>query len=307
MFDIDPIDGQVTVDDYVDVLGVCLRDWLSPAELGYLKAHCVELRLRRYPLWMPAYCLSVRLFQPDQQAIEFIAEKGDRVRMTYLEIARDEIKTVEEQVQAWLDLTYGHLIQLRHGKRRQRRWENGNWRSADLSRVVYRHGKKVKQRSVGMVFQAYGDRPSKRTGELNCCHLEAKVYGSAALRRVGLNHVRDLLNFDFNAFWSSNHPPVVTVDRERLGRWWENRRTKSRRRTPIITRHGYNVDRAVGNLLCRIYGRDKHGNHSIQLLIDNVGRGPWIIRYDRSPHRQRGLGYQGLAVGTCLVSDNINQ
>jgi hypothetical protein len=289
VFKIEPVDGPVTVKDYVDVLAVWLPEPLSLKDLRHLNSHSAKMTVSRYPLaWAPRW-QGIRLYQPQRQAIEFLAEHPE-VLVTYAEIARDVIRDDEAQVQAWLDHTYGHLIQRWHGQRRQRRWQNGNWRSADLA--------KDGRRIVGTVFQAYGDRHSKVTGEFNCCHLEAKVFGSVALRRIGISHPEDLLDFDYQAFWD-RYFLILDVDRERLGRWWDNRRTNSRRRTPIISRHGYNVDRSTGNILVRIYGQDSYGNNSTQLLIDNLGRGPWIV--DKSERSQ------GLAVGTSFLSHNISR
>jgi hypothetical protein len=39
---------------------------------------------------------------------------------------------------------------------------------------------------------AYDDKPSKVTGEVDCFHLESKVNGVAALRRLGIHSVADL-------------------------------------------------------------------------------------------------------------------
>jgi hypothetical protein len=106
--------------------------------------------------WSPRWRQGIRLYQPHREAIEFLARHPD-VLITYVEIARDEIMADIAQVEARLDRTYGHFIQRWHGKRRQRRWANGNWRSGDLA--------KDKRRLLGTVFQD-GDRPSKVTGEL---------------------------------------------------------------------------------------------------------------------------------------------
>jgi len=41
---------------------------------------------------------------------------------------------------------------------------------------------------------------------------------------------------------------------------------------------GYDINRSTGNLLCRIHGMDSRGDFSMQHLVDQVGRGPWISK-----------------------------
>ena len=138
----------------------------------------------------------------------------------------------------------------------------------------YRTGKLHRQ---GVVFQAYGDQPSKVTGEFVCFHLEAKITSSRALRRIGITHPKDLLSFDVNAFWDNNLI-FLDVDRERLGRWYINKNEKKRLRSSPITTWGYyNVHKVTGGRLFRIHGRDEFGHLSVQRFIDQMGSGPYVI------------------------------
>ena len=268
--------------NYIDVLQVWLRDDLPEKHWRFLNAHSGSLWRGRHlgikePLcWAPQWRHTVRLYQPHREAIQFLAEI-DQVLITYLELAHDQIMTSPEAVEAWLRLAREHFVQRWHGKRRTRIWANGNWRSGDLDREILRDGKKIRQRKIGTVFQGYGDRPCKVTGEIDCGHLEAKVYGSSAIRRIGISHPQDLIGFDVEGFWRNNLI-LLDVDRERLGRWYTNRIDRTRLQKSPITNSGYNPHRSTGNLLCRIYGMDPYGGFSIQTLIDQLGRGPWIER-----------------------------
>jgi hypothetical protein len=63
-----------------------------------------------------------------------------------------------------------------------------------------------------------------------------------------------------------------------LGRWYENKLHQTRlQSSPAINKQGYNRHRAVGNLLSRIHGMDAFGNHSVQRLVDELGRGPFMV------------------------------
>jgi hypothetical protein len=268
---------------YLDVVRFWFQRPLSPAELRYLNAHSAKVKLGKdqrikEPLyWAPQWKQVIALYQPQREAIEFLVDV-EKVLITYVEIARDQIMTSRQAVDQWSEFTYAHFVQKWHGKQRFRMWDNGNWRSGDLSRVVWRHGKKERQRKIGTVYQAYRDRRCKVTDEDNCFHLEAKVYSSAAIKRLGIHHPKDLLSFNAEAFWEK-HFRLFKVDRERLGRWYENKLNQTRLRfSPAINDTGYNRHRAVGSVLSRIYGLDEFGNPSTQLLVDQIRRGPFLVQ-----------------------------
>lgn len=250
--------------EYLDVLHLWFKAPLAPKDLRWLNGHCGKVHTGRSlriaePAWFDtSYQQTLRLFQPDEEALRWLAKRND-VLLTHVELTLD---VISEDAEELLGLIPAQFVQRWHRKRQPSRWENGNYRTGRL-------GQK------GMVFQFYADRASKVTGEVDCFHAEAKVYGSAALRRLGIIHPRDLIGFNHDEFWQRNLV-LLEVDRERLGRWWENKRAKTKRRTSTITERGYNVTRATGNLLCRVYGRDAFGNGSLQRLVNQLGRGPFL-------------------------------
>ena len=103
-------------------------------------------------------------------------------------------------------------------------------------------------------------------------HGQAKVTGSAACKRLGIDHPQDLIGFDSDTFWK-RHLVFLDVDRERTGRRLRNQANRTRCRTSPITNGGYNADRAVGNLVCRRFGLtdDQNVPFSLQRLVDHVG------------------------------------
>jgi len=267
MFDLAIVGPRIKPEDthvFVDVLHVWFRSPPTGKEMRQLRQHCGALltgravRVAEPAAFDARYQATLRFCQPDEWALQWLAKRND-VLLTYAEFARD---LITPEYQELLGIFSRHFVQRWHRKRECRLWENGNYRTG-------RRGQ------PGVWFQFYADRHCKITGEVECFHAEARVQGSAALRRIGINHPRDLLTFDHAGFWQGNLA-LLKVDRTRLGRWWRNKLDGTRRQTPIITKSGYDLDRATGNLLCRVYGRDAFGNTSMQALVDNLGRGPHL-------------------------------
>ena len=168
-------------------------------------------------------------------------------------------------MQEMLKLTAKHFVQPWHRKRRSLVFENGNWRSGDLHKR-------------GIIFQAYGDWHSKATGEVDCLHIEAKITGSAVLRRLGINHPIDLISWQESKFWERHLSCFYDVDRRKLGCSWNNRIDGTKKRLKPVPENGfhYDINRATGNFLCRMYGRDEEGLFLTQRLVDRIGRGSWL-------------------------------
>jgi hypothetical protein len=137
----------------------------------------------------------------------------------------------------------------------------------------------------GHGFVAYSDRPSKADPESFCCHIEARYQGIVALRSIGINAASDWLSFDHHAFWKK-HLFFYEIDLSRLGRWYENKRTGKRRQRPRLHRSGkfcYNIDRATGSVLFRIFGRHSTEQAiTVQRIVDRFGRNPALRSIDPS-------------------------
>jgi hypothetical protein len=135
----------------------------------------------------------------------------------------------------------------------------------------------------GRNFVAYSDRPSKISPESSCCHIEARYQGIVALRKTGIHTVSDWLSFDHRAFWQK-HLRLYEIDLTRLGRWFDNKRTRKRRQRPcwhLSGKYSYNVDRALGSVLFRTSGRHSTEQEiNVQRFVDCFGRGPFLRSID---------------------------
>jgi hypothetical protein len=142
----------------------------------------------------------------------------------------------------------------------------------------------------GRTFVTYSDRPSKLDPGSPCCHIEARYQGIVALRSIGINTASDWVSFDHHAFWKK-HLCFLEVDLTRLGRWYDNRRSGKRRqqiRRHLSGKYSYNVDRAIGSLLFRNFGR--HSTEleiTVQRFVDCFGRGPFLRAIDPTPFLPR--------------------
>ena len=308
-----------SVHDYIDELRVWFRERQPERILHALNANSRAMRragnrpgdlhIVEPAWWDHRYKQVVALYQPRPEAIKILAEI-DGAHLTDIEIAHDQIMARPEHVDAWLEKGREHVLQRRHKNHRIRIWANGNWRSADLHRVTQRDGKEIRERKHGIVFQAYGDAPCRITDEPNCAHLEAKVYGSSAIRRIGIYGPKDLLNFDYELFWR-RHFHLYKLDVERLGRWYVNKTKNRRQRSWPKPKGGfhYNEHRSTGGLLCRAVGRDGYGNFSIQRIVNEFGRGPFLKKVPLSASGmvvfRIAQTYPLVATTTSIVWENL--
>ena len=244
---------------YVDVVGVWHKQPLTTQQLCWLSAESKPLikppfLVHRRARFDPSYVMYTRLHQPSKACLEWLA-KRDGVKLTYAELARDHIHDDEDQVYATGKLFNASLVQRRHGNKRNMIFidvANGN----------------TGTRKPGITFCWYTTKPCKITGEVNCFHFEARLCGSRMLRRHGIHHPRDLLTFDHDEFWQEmwgKRLTLVTLDRGRFGRWYDNRRNGTRRRTST------HEDYRRGCLLHRIHGHAGEGGFSPQGVWDQFG------------------------------------
>ncbi|WP_108682076.1 hypothetical protein [Methyloceanibacter sp. wino2] len=237
---------------------------VSPRQLAWLSGHCgaplqgPPFVVNRTARFSSAYRQYLRLLQPQAAVLAWLAKRDDAL-LTYVEVAQDVIMPGEDELCAFAEQFNRSFVQHRHRSRQMTIFENGNARSG--------------ARTPGVTFQWYSDRHSKLTGEVDCFHFEARVSGSKAIKRHGftcgnLSQV-DLEDW-FARLWSSKAIGLYRKDLERLGRWLDNRRKRTRRRASIITDSGYNEDLSRGCIAYRAVGSTAQG------LIDSFGRGPFV-------------------------------
>ena len=137
----------------------------------------------------------------------------------------------------------------------------------------------------GRGFAVYSDLPSKLDSKSDCCHIEARYHGIGALRGIGISTAGDWLSFDQHAFWKKNLV-FYEIDLSRLGRWYDNSRTGKRRhqtRQHLSGYYSYNIDRAMGSVLFRNFGRHStEPEITVQRFVDCFGRGPFLRLIDSS-------------------------
>ena len=298
---------KASVYAYPDVVHVWLKQPISNKERRWLNKQCGKLRTARQmrrvkePAWFnPSYKQTFRLFQPSQEALEWLAKRDD-VLLTFVELALDYTTSDEWLKLALADAFNKHFVQRWHRSRETKIFDNHSNASTG-------------PRRPGLRFQWYTDFPSKVTGE-DCFHLEAKCQGGAALRRIGINHPRDLIQFDHGEFWRAQLTgSFFDCDHERLGRNNSNKREGTRRRTPRISRskngYVYNFDASAGSVLWRVYAiHPDEGHFSMQRFVDRYGRGPYLLCICANNHHSNGKGdctTDHPAHLLCLCENNVH-
>jgi hypothetical protein len=248
---------------YFDVVRLRLTRPLSETELNYLRDNAQDARLNpgRYICGFIPDVLTVNV--PKEPALQALAELPGAI-VNYLEVARDLI-VPEAEAKAFHQHFDTHFVQPWHGKHQTIIGANPSYSG---------------QRRRGHWFAWYSDRPCKLTGEFGCFHLEGRYLGAQAVRRLGVHHPQDLLDFGHVAYWTENIH-LYDVNSERLGRFDRNQRQGSRHRTPSISRFGswtYNHDLAIGSTIFACLAQ--HPNQpgfSVQRFVDLYGRGPFLV------------------------------
>jgi hypothetical protein len=259
---------------YFDRLRFWLREPLPIGAVDRLRKLCAKVIVDRKQAWFDwRYRERLDILQPTQSALQFLARLDNRVLFNYVEIACDFIFADPHAVQRCLQLFRDSFLQAWHRPTMQVR--------AYLQGYTTREPPEPGERRTGQWFQYYIDQPCRLTQEPYCCHFEGKHQGVQFLRRIGLRHPRDLINFDFDHYFA-RRTTLYRLDLERLGRYDDNRSTGRRRRTSQIQTHGslsFNVDFWRGAILYRRLSTHPDSNEwSLQQFVDRYGRGPFITR-----------------------------
>jgi hypothetical protein len=251
---------------FIDVIRLRLRRELRNSEIRFLNENSQGARLNRGN-YIPDFITGVLTVNvPNRQALEFVASLSGAM-VNYLEISVDLIfdQGEAERFHDWFNF---HFVQPRHGKRESVFRVQGTTSYSG-------------QRRRGNHFAWYSDRPSKASGEVDCFHLEGRHQGMEAVDKLGIEHPRDLLNFDHRTY-CSKHLRLYEMDLSRLGRRHSNQRSRARRQKPRFCRHGglvYDEDRAMGCVIFRHWStHENQQQRSIQRFIDQYGRAPFLVR-----------------------------
>jgi hypothetical protein len=186
-----------------------LKLWLDcveyPGSLYALRAHCTAAKpsLGQMP-YNAVWKSSLELFQPSKECLRLVLialGNSVRVSLEYAEIAIDLVPDPYHgfDVDRLEQLFISSAFPKHH--RQAAICVQGTWyfeRRADIN---------SDRRSN--VLTVYSDKPSKLDnnaigGAARCVHIEWRVSGSEAMRKLGLRSLDDLINFDHHAFWSSH-------------------------------------------------------------------------------------------------------
>ena len=186
----------------------------------------------------------LQLRQPHREALRLLTSFGEH-HLNYTEHALNWIyanRKTKNEDKYWIDR---HLIRRYHRGEQDIRFVEGETRYD------------ARRRSAN-VTALYGDRASKVTGELFCLHVEWRCNRANALRRLGINSINDLVDFDHRAFWRKRlllcewtcHPRVLgRLCRADVQLYGDRRPLRGRREWIDYVgsnRFAYSIDTAVG-------------------------------------------------------------
>jgi hypothetical protein len=197
--------------------------WLDRPELpiskDLLERHCTEICVHFVQMrYQARWKCRVVILQPTEQCLVLLAESlGQNIaaRVTYVEIACDLPAASTRQALLWCDK---FLASARPHYQRQPvvRYK---------TKTTYYYGRRThngKRRSHVQVV--YCDSPSKLhnarppEGSPPCLHIEWRATGSAALERLGIVSLQDLIRFNHERFWNKHIRLYELPKKTQLGR-----------------------------------------------------------------------------------------
>jgi hypothetical protein len=219
---------------YFDKIPFWLRKPLDEKTLLWLTQQCGKGELFVADGSAPfrrGFCQRVELRQPSEKALRWLAKHNDAL-VNRAEIALDLVFKYQADTQEVWDYLHRHLVRRWHGRNQEIRVRRSAQRGDDPGSLKTRYDA---GRRAPNLLVLYAEDHSRKTGELNCLHIEWRVKSLRAMRAAGINSGQDLPNFDHRAFWQKRLL-LYTLDSRRLGRLYRNRVTGKRRRTPEIRR-----------------------------------------------------------------------
>ena len=266
---------------YFDRMRIWLREPLSSQDRKSLEQNCPGM-YEESALFGPYYH-KVELYQPNEFGLATLAHLPDDAMVTYLEPTCDVIMTDVAQMERVLDA-------FKHGFRQP--WHRKKGVQSYSSGFSTRTPPKPGERRAGSWFNWYIDHPCKLTGEAHCFHFEGKNEGRQFVKRLGIQHPRDLKDFDFDAYFRK-HMRLYRVDLERLGRYHHNKRTRAKRKRTSPD------DRKRGMILYRVLSAHAdQEDRSLQRFLDQYGTGayPYLTSYNIYDHWHKSVTSQSIPI-----------
>jgi hypothetical protein len=233
----------------------------------------------------PSYKQSITLHQPTDEQIRYLAKiRPNGVMLTFVEIACDYTFSTQSEANRCVEWCRDHLLQPYH----RATMHVHAYVQGFTSRSTPKGGRKKGSWQVG-----YASKPCRITGEVHCFHIETKHSGKPVLHRLGIDHLLDLLTFDFERHFVK-HLTSYEIDFERLGRFHRNRQSGSKSKQSRVQHFGkagfvYNHDHRLGGTLYNslaLHRYDPEGDdRSLQRFVDLYGRGPFLTQIPFQPYR----------------------
>lgn len=259
---LDPIAAirPIDINAYPDTLGIWLsQSTIESRRIRGLEELCGSIYYDYDPddpdyIWPWPRLIGGRLYrylqvnqpQPLDQAVDWLIR--NRADLTRAHIALDwtfASKPEKFDAEDLLD-RHSHLKYVRDAGHIDR-----NTHYAKLKR--YPNG-----RLVASNFVYYADKPNRFTHAPHCQHIERRFTNKQALRRIGINCLADLCNFDHHSFWQDNLV-CYALDLARLGLAVNNCEQDTRRLLPIACdiARGEEIaaNRPVREIICDWRGR----------------------------------------------------
>lgn len=174
---------------YIDTLQIWLAAPLSSEQLETLRSLCGGVsvftgKLRNRRDLRRRYLIQ----QPSASAIEFLRHKASYVHLiNRFDVALDLTVADPNEAQRLYDFFLRLKVQKWHGRRRM----------AFSNRTAYAS----KDRRAPRNLVQYADKMSKVTGT-PCVHLELRLKGAEACRRVGINFLEDIPGLSHRKLWA---------------------------------------------------------------------------------------------------------
>jgi hypothetical protein len=262
----------VAIHFYFDKSHLWLTEPLDTRQLDALTPECrkVPYHDESKPAPFDRHYRQYLDLQPSPEALRMLLAWRDHAYINYVEPAFDLVFGNYFAAEWWTELFQNHFLQGHH----RASMSVASYPDGGFSTRPHRHGKPRR----GRWFHYYSDKPCRITHESHCFHFEGKHDGVAAVRRLGIHSLADLVSFDFVDYFTRSLK-LYSVDLERLGRFERNRRSGSRRQQPTSGNGNWNHDKAIGSALYRRLSLHHDGSHahSLQQFVDSYGRGPFLV------------------------------
>lgn len=276
--------SPIAIYAYNDKIAFWIEREFDDDETAYIKRQCgpggTDLdRPAHKSRFDPRLIRRVETRQPSTDLLAFLAT----VEGTFLnqaEFTLDLIFDTEEACDQAFELFNRHSVKRGH---------RGDVR-------YYKKTRYTDRRWAPTNLVAYRPDFAKLTGELYCLHVEWRVCGVAALRRMGIDGIKDLIEFDHAALWQ-RRLRLCTFDFAKLGRVYSSGLTKKPRRKKrtltarkprvYVTRSSfkYHTDKRLGQHLLRInetvqnvISFAKKQNISVVRCLTDISNGAWLPR-----------------------------